>query len=55
MTIMNLTVKNIIGDQNLFAKIVKLDSIFTKNVKKVEAFLGTEKIKKPGRKSLNFC
>ena len=55
MTIMNLTVKNIIGDQNLFAKTVKLDSTFMRNVKKVEAFLGTEKIKKPGRKSLNFC
>ena len=55
MTIMNLTVKNIIGDQNLFAKTVKLDSIFMRNVKKVEAFLGIEKIKKPGRKSLNFC
>ena len=55
MTITSLIVKNISGDLNLNVKIAKWVFILMTSVRKVGALLGTEKIKKPGRKPLIFC
>ena len=53
--IMNFIAKGFIGERSLYVAIVKEDFTSERNVIRIEANLGSEKIDSPGRKYLLFC